>query len=314
MLRIQPASLKMSQPQRLFAVTEACFVFPDHVRDLCLLSDLDGPIHRPGPWQALSANLGGLRSRVREAEARKAQHTPIIGQHHCLEYFLHRLATGSNVLYVLTEVLERAAPSNRYAISEAVEQAFWNEYDGVLLHPWIRMLLQHLEISGAETVMLEAERLLGELHWASSLKQARIFHANSRARAIRSGHTEEVDEHSVAAWELLADYFLLQRALAEDVRRASRIRAAGETTAARLARIDAYGRTYFHQTRRHVSSPRLMVREWVRSTGERIDLPSLVAYGKSRQGVKRSVLLSYVPGLAEQHRASLSNGQQAAAE
>ncbi|HST57567.1 MAG TPA: hypothetical protein VLK84_02695 [Longimicrobium sp.] len=190
------------------------------------------------------------------------------------------------------DVMERAHPRDRNQISEAVERAFWDEFDGVLLHPQVRALLANLTAVGRDAVVIEAESLLGQFHWAEDMKEARRWHIESRLRGMSSGRRGVISEGAVAAWEFLADYFLLQRATAEDIRNASRTKAAGESTAARLSRMDAYNRTHFSRTHLHVSFSTSMLDEYLAGRHHPQQLIRLAEYGRSRQALDAPVLSS----------------------
>jgi hypothetical protein len=296
-LRCLRKSLKMSQNSSAFDPRDAWFVFPSSAHDLYLLRGSEYACARGlrAQHHELPADLWTLRERIHDVpgvtgEDRSNQP---VGRDH----LLRRLDTSWTVIAVFREVMERAAARERHEISAAVERSFWNEHDGVLLHPWIRALLEKLKTSGREFVILEVERLLGQLHWAEDMKEARRWHLNSRLRAVGKGASGELDEKSVAAWEFLTDYFLMQRAAAEDVREASRRKSDGESTAARLMRMDAYDRTHFSRTRLHLSFPHSLLDEY-RAGGDTHDLAALAEYGKSRAEMDGSVLISWLPGLA----------------
>lgn len=273
---------------------QAYLAFPTHEEDLCRL--LDQELFAPSAkrWQELPEVLFTLRQRVRQSGPQPEGNGGPVGE--CgVKYFLDRLGSSGCALGVFLELMRRANPLQRNAISARLEQVFWEEYDGVLLHPGVKVLLHDLAVSGREIVVLEAERLLTELHYSATLGRARGLHLTSRIQAIRWGQGGLLDEQGVAAWEVLVDYFFLQRAAAEDIRRASRLKASGESTAARLTRMGTYGGTHFRRAFLHVSSPHLLVQEYLKDGTHPEHLRDLIEYGKSREKLEFSVLLPFVP-------------------
>lgn len=209
------------------------------------------------------------------------------------KYFLDQLASSWNVLPVFLTIMEDAHPDRRFAISRAVERAFWNQHDGMLIHYCITSLVKHLERTGQEEVIHQAKRLIVELHRARNMEEAMEAHLTSRLHAGMQGCYDDLDEDSVAAWELLADYFLLQRACAQDVRKAARTRAPGESTAARLTRMA--NRLHFTSALRHVFSPYALLDRYLKLGSDPCELIDLSDYGRTRQHLKDSVL-ARVPG------------------
>jgi hypothetical protein len=201
---------------------EAYLVFPTRRRDFDVLEDLEASGQPVEYWDAPPEYMAHLYARLAGAEADPGDMYCFPGQPYDKSYFRHRLATTWNALAVFIEIMERAAPRARYAISADIERRFWNEYDGVLLHPRIRALLERLEQTGNIAVLAEAEHLLARLYRSPSMKAARYEHLSSRVRAGYAGLHGELDEEAVASWELLADYILLQRACAVDIRKSSR--------------------------------------------------------------------------------------------
>jgi hypothetical protein len=206
-------------------------------------------------------------------------------------YFLSRLETAWNAFSVFSEIMERAVPHERYAISAAVERAFWNEYDGVLVSPWIKSLITHLAHRHQPDAVDQATQLLVELHRAKDMNQARRAHLDRRLGAVYAGRADYLDDEGVAGCELLADYFLLQRACAEDVRNASRKRARLESTAARLTRMDnAQPGLHFRRTLAYVSNPSALFDEWILLGNDPATVDDLSQYGRSRGHLNSSIL------------------------
>lgn len=140
----------------------------------------------------------------------------------------------------------------RTRASRVIEEAFWTQCDGYLIGPTLLRLLAWAEDLGGVWVVEEAQSLQKQIFLPFSWGDVLRTHAEARLRWLTAG-AEGVSDPTVGLLEFLADYFLLQRAVADDVRWASRYRSEEESTAVLLCRGWKAGRLRFTRTLSHLA-------------------------------------------------------------
>lgn len=178
------------------------------------------------------------------------------------EYFVGLLATKVNATLIFIHAhLPDRVPSDRLAaVDDALAEAYWSTYQGCLMPPRVLRVLAKASEGAAGQMLIEAvEAARQEMFAAPTLPDAIELHAQFRLQALLYGVDNYCTEYQCAAGEFLMDYLLLQRAIVEDVRRAERERAPGETRAAVLERMDKKAELEFEKAIGVVLRPQRIV-------------------------------------------------------
>lgn len=157
------------------------------------------------------------------------------------EYYTRMLGFRMNVtlIFLSLNMPDRVAPEEILVLDDAVAEAYWKTYEGILIPPRIRHLLRAGSEgpSGAHW-LARAETLKNHMIEADSMETATELHGVARVEMLLDGASRKLSDFQVAAGELMADYFLLQRAIREDVLTAEARRSPGQSRAAILEGMD----------------------------------------------------------------------------
>jgi hypothetical protein len=268
----------MSGPIRLVEIDEVEAVFPTHAAEFEQLSARTPPVelreavlHWPG---------GGRGLGVSHASAEVVSHSGLRDE------FLARMKENWSVVDLFQALLRVVPPEHQHAVSAAVESSYWASYGAVLIHPLVSALVAKLGEHDDGQVLYLANYTGWRLQGAPMGKWARLEHRLGRLGMLKTGRQGTPDA-AVAAGEFLVDYLYMQRAIAEDVRRASRTRARGESTAARLDRLVSRNSNR-DEAWQYLSDPRSIAEEFAVSDQRTMD--DLIAYGRARRFPEEGVL------------------------
>lgn len=261
---------------------EADLIFPISLTDFTLLEDQrqhPKSVEAVKRWPGGKLGLGVDRNPFRFHDATTAT-----------KEFLERLRVSWSIADLCEDLLLEVTPSLRSTVSEAVERAYWNEHGSVLLHPWVHRLVNHLQDAGGGGVLHQVNYAGWRLQ-VCTLSQATSEHPTWRIGVLAEG-MRGADPFHVAAGEFLIDYLYVQRALAEDVRVASRRKGAFESTAARLNQIDHGYTNHRDRARFHISfSDRIA--NLSRDFGTREKIDTFLAYAHTRRIPEEGVLVRF---------------------
>lgn len=261
---------------RLTDLEEIEAVFPTHAIEFAQLPNRTRPtdlneavLHWPGGGRGLEP----LRVSYQ------------MTRHQARRHVLQRLDITWSVIDLFQDLLREVPPRYQHAASAAVEGAYWTRYAAVLVHPLVAALVSKLRLRNKK--ILHVANYAGwRLQGAAMGQDARLEHRWGRLGMIEAGQQGTPDD-AVAAGEFLVDYLYMQRAIAEDVRSASRTRARGESTAARLDRLVSRNSNR-DAALQYLSDPRSMAAEFAVSDQRTMD--DLIAYGRARRLPEGGVL------------------------
>jgi hypothetical protein len=265
------------------SIDQASLIFPTYLLDLTRLED---------PRRRSARNIrvwpGGRAGIEMAAKSRfrfNATSTAI-------KHFRDQLHRSWSVLDVLEDIVHEVAPEHRLTVSTVIEKAYWSEHGAVLVHPYVRRLLDKLVELG-ESDVLDAVNECGYLLQAHPMANpARLIHRIGRLRLLGHG-VRGVPEQSVGAGEFLMDYLLMQRAIAEIVRISSRKRAVGESTAERVDRMCRAGETHAELTQLYLTDP-LAIAGGELGTRDPQTLDRLLTYATTRTIPTDGVLAQFL--------------------
>lgn len=160
------------------------------------------------------------------------------------EYYPLQLGHVSNATIVFLNI----APSGTAQLSEeasravddAIANAYWNHYNGLLLPPRVMRTLARAAADGDRKAFLsdlEAIRM-DILSPDVSLEDADVRRIRARVRALERGSSDVITDFQTACEEAFADLMYLQRAAMDDILRAESEREEGQTRADLLDKWD----------------------------------------------------------------------------
>lgn len=146
-------------------------------------------------------------------------------------------------------------------VDDAIAEAYWEKYLGCLTPPRVMHTLREQAEAGStgELMLEEVESARQELFDAPTLEDAADVHASFRVQFLDQGADGYLTDYQVAVGEIMADYLLLQRAIAEDVRRAEDERLDDQPRAEVLEEMDRSAELEFETMLSKVLRPNRVV-------------------------------------------------------
>lgn len=174
------------------------------------------------------------------------------------EYYTARLWHTFNAVQVFMEIPFALAGdlATCQAVEDQVAEAYWERHDGVLLPP--RVVRQIAIVSGQVTgnrLMLWGERWIDDIGRAETYADALRHHGAARSEVLVTSQTADVSALVIATAEILADVFLVSRAIREDIRTAEEERGPNELRGTVLGVMDRDVRLRFEKALDYVLSP-----------------------------------------------------------
>lgn len=158
----------------------------------------------------------------------EAYHVALLGQR-----------MDANQVFIQAVLPGRVPTSQLSSVDDAVAEAYWQTYLGCLMpRRVVRALTRATQEPGGARVLALLEQARQEMYAAVRIADAAVVHADLRVQLLVAGATNALTERSITIGEVLADYLLLQRGVADDVRHAELKKRPGETRAAWLDRFD----------------------------------------------------------------------------
>lgn len=144
------------------------------------------------------------------------------------------------VVFLAAQEADELTGEKLQAVDDAIAEAYWEKYLGCLTPPRVLETLREQAEAGStgELMLEEVESAREEIFDAPTLEDAADVHASFRVQFLDQGADGYLTDYQVAVGEIMADYLLLQRAIAEDIRRAEQERAEGQPRAAILEEMD----------------------------------------------------------------------------
>lgn len=141
----------------------------------------------------------------------------------------------------------------RQSVEDAVADVYWNVYRGCLLAPAIRDVWGRIIQGRSGDLLLDdLDEIRETLFAAPTIEDAKEIHATARVQILTKGMEGLLTETQAAFGEFMVDYLLLQRGIAEDIRRAERERDVGATRGSVLTQLDRKGDLDFERMLMHV--------------------------------------------------------------
>jgi hypothetical protein len=178
------------------------------------------------------------------------------------EYYVSLLSTKMNatLVFLNANMPDRVPADVMPSVDDAIADAYWNVYLGCLMPPRVLRALHAASDGPSGQMLMEMlETTRREVFAAPTLDDATELHATFRLQCILQGAEQYLTDFQAAAGEFFTDYILLQRAISEDIRRAERERASGETRASVLERMDRAAELEFEKVIGVVLRPQRMV-------------------------------------------------------
>lgn len=178
------------------------------------------------------------------------------------EYYVALLGNVMNatVVFLNAGMEGKMDPDTLSEVDEAIADAFWNEYEGCLTPPRVLRSIQRAATGPSGKIMVEdLDDVRQQLFDAENLEEAAEIHADARLQFLMRGAERYLTDTQVAVGEVTTDYLLLQRAIAEDIRRAERERDPGQPRASVLERLDRSAELMFEEMLSQVLRPQRIV-------------------------------------------------------
>jgi hypothetical protein len=157
------------------------------------------------------------------------------------QYYAALLGELMNVQIVFLDIAfgDRVPPDRLRSVDDAIAAAFWDRYDGMLMPGRVlRTIAIAAQGPSGGLLLGELERARREIYAAATLEEANRVHTGFRVQFLLHGADRYLTDFQVSVGEVVSDFILFQRAVAEDVKRAERERKPDETRAAVLQRLD----------------------------------------------------------------------------
>jgi len=157
------------------------------------------------------------------------------------EYFAALLGEVMNVTVVFLHANTPGllSPEQQRSVDDRIAEEYWGKYLGCLMpRRVLRAIARIAKGPSGEILLEEIEDMRRAIFEASTIGDAVEVHASCRIQMVLRGAEGMFTDEQASLGELIADYLLVQRGIAEDVRRAEKERGAGETRASVLARLD----------------------------------------------------------------------------
>lgn len=175
------------------------------------------------------------------------------------EYFRRLLGSRMSATMVFLMAHNSGwVPEDQLAVvDDAIADEFWTRYEGCLVPPRVLALLRKVSAGDAGQVLIQTvESVRTELFSMESLDEAVRLHVQARVRFVQDGSAQRLTDTQVAAGEFMSDYLLLQRAIYDDIQRAEKQKAGGQTRGALLEEWDRQVKLKFDKAVAHVLRPK----------------------------------------------------------
>lgn len=210
------------------------------------------------PTPTLKLRMDAVVERVADRGA-----NPVVGDHAAgiEEYIRGRLGMSFSALSVFEEIERCFVPELRTGASDAAEDSFWNDWNGLLLSPRIRRLLRRCQSEG-DAVLDVLEGACWYILPTLGMDDAYHGHAAARMNLLSLAANEDISGEVLSVGEFFSDYVLLQRAVWEDLRSVSRIRSPAERTSFLLTTRRRAGQLCFVSAWGHAENPEAIATAW----------------------------------------------------
>lgn len=172
------------------------------------------------------------------------------------EYYprlLDRVMNATVVFLHLSSPASKVPESERVSVEDAIADIYWEKYRGCLLAPAIRSIFRDMiEGRSGDLLLDELDDVFESMFAAPTIEDAKEIHATARVQMLDRGAEGMLTESQAAFGEFMVDYLLLQRGIAEDVRRAERERHTNAMRGSVLARYDQKGEMEFERMLMHI--------------------------------------------------------------
>lgn len=168
--------------------------------------------------------------------------------------FIRRLGLVSDALEVFQRLRSAPLECAHDTIALQLEEAYWNYYHAYTLAVPVRNLVLACAQEG-DGIIGELEHVRTRMLRAPSFDDACMEHALLRTRFVALGAHRYLSNDHVAAGEFIADYFLIQRAVALDIREAGRLRPVMRSLVYELEEREARRMLFVTRAYQHVLDP-----------------------------------------------------------
>lgn len=175
------------------------------------------------------------------------------------EYFTRMLGSVMNATMVFLHAHSAVGltPEQQRSVDDAIADAYWNKYLGCLMPPVVRQAISRAARGpSGEVLLAELEDARQSFFAAPSVEDATEVHASHRVQALVRGASGLYTDEQTSLCELMLDYLLLQRGIAEDVRRAEREQDSNHTRGDIIARLDRTADLHFEMVLGYIFNPR----------------------------------------------------------
>lgn len=210
------------------------------------------------------------------------------------EYFAALLGEVMNatVVFLHANAPGLLTPEQQQAVDDAIAETYWDRYLGCLLPPNVmRAIARIADGPSGDMLLADIEDARKSIFAATTIDDAVEVHATYRIQMVIRGAEGMLTDVQASLGELMADYLLVQRGIAEDIRRAERERGRGETRGAVLARLDRSADLQFERLLGQVLHPK-RVYQMIPKNRRR----ELEQFAQSRKPLHSSGVLAEFPG------------------
>lgn len=188
---------------------------------------------------------------------------------------------------------DKMSPERLKKVDDVIAETYWETYEACLLPPRVlKTILRNAIGPSGQLLLEELDQARQEIILADSLEEAKDIHADRRLQFLMRGAERYLTDSQVSVGEVMADYFLLQRAVAEDIRRAENEREEGMPRTSVLEKLDRAAELEFEKMLTHVLRPQQVINLIPRAHQEDIE-----AFASRRRPIFRTgVFAEPIPG------------------
>lgn len=164
---------------------------------------------------------------------------------------------NASVVFLHTQSPGVVPKGKRTVVDDAIAERYWETYGGCLIPRHVLATMERIAQGPSGEILLEdLEDARKSIFAAPAVEDAVEVHATFRIQMLTKGAEGMLTDAQASMGELMSDYLLVQRGVAEDIRRAESERLEEETRATVLARLDRAADLHFERLLGQVLHPK----------------------------------------------------------